>query len=124
MSNTSQLSLILLFTYSLTLIFSYSLSLSLSLSFSFLLFLCLYYSIFLGVLEGIRAVELLTVGAYYKTSSTAFVTLKSRVAKITAHQMFLSHVNYSMVVKPAPNPTGSRFFTPNSNPDSLLPNMI
>ena len=57
-----------------------------------------------GVLEGIRAVELLTVGAYYKTSSTAFVTLKSRVAECSSHQMFLSHVHYSMVVKSAPNP--------------------
>jgi hypothetical protein len=57
-----------------------------------------------GVLEGIRAVELLTVGAYYKTSSTAFVTLKSRVAKCSIQQMFLSHTHYSMVVKSAPNP--------------------
>ena len=57
-----------------------------------------------GVLEGIRAVELLTVGAYYKTSSTAFVTLKSRAAECSSHQMFLSHVHYSMAVKSAPNP--------------------
>ena len=57
-----------------------------------------------SLLEGIRTVELLTVGACYKTSSTAFVTLKSRVAKSSAHQMFLSHVHYSMVVKSAPNP--------------------
>jgi hypothetical protein len=57
-----------------------------------------------GVLEGIRAVELLTVGAYYKTSSTAFVTLKSRVAECSSHQMFLSHLHYSMHVKSAPNP--------------------
>ena len=59
-----------------------------------------------GVLEGIRAVELLTVGAYYKTSSTAFVTMSSHQATITAHQLFLSHVHYSMVVKSAPNPKG------------------
>jgi hypothetical protein len=52
-------------------------------------------------------VELLTVGAYYKTSSTAFVTMKSRQAAISAHQMFLSHVHYSMVVKAAPNPKGT-----------------
>ena len=57
-----------------------------------------------SLLEGVRTVELLTVGAYYKTSSTAFVTLKSRGAKSSAHQMFLSHVHYSMVVKSAPNP--------------------
>ena len=57
-----------------------------------------------SLLEGVRAVELLTVGACYKTSSTAFVTLKSRVATSSAHQMFLSHVHYSMTVKSAPNP--------------------
>jgi hypothetical protein len=56
------------------------------------------------LLEGIRAIELLTVGAYYKTSSTAFVTFNSRVFKTIAHQSFLSHVNYTMDVKPAPNP--------------------
>lgn len=56
------------------------------------------------LLEGIRAIELLTVGAYYKTSSTAFVTFNSRVSKTIAHQSFLSHVNYTMDVKPAPNP--------------------
>ena len=57
-----------------------------------------------SLLEGIRTVELLTVGACYKTSSTAFVTLKSRVGKSSAHQLFLSHINYSMIVKSAPNP--------------------
>ena len=56
------------------------------------------------LLEGIRTVELLTVGACYKTSSTAFVTLKSRVGTSSAHQLFLSHVHYSMIVKSAPNP--------------------
>ena len=57
-----------------------------------------------SILEGVRTVELLTVGACYKTSSTAFVTLKSRVAKSSAHQLFLSHIHYSMIVKSAPNP--------------------
>jgi hypothetical protein len=56
------------------------------------------------LLEGIRAIELLTVGAYYKTSSTAFVTFNSRVSKIIAHQLFLSHVNYTMDIQAAPNP--------------------
>lgn len=57
-----------------------------------------------GVLEATRAIELLTFGARYRVSSTAFVTFKSRVAKCSAHQMLLSHEYYSIDVKPAPNP--------------------
>lgn len=57
-----------------------------------------------GVLEAARTLELLTVGAYYATSSTAFVTFKSRTASSTCHQMLLSHKYISMLVRPAPNP--------------------
>ena len=46
----------------------------------------------------------MTVGAYYKTSTTAFVTLKSRVASSSACQMLLSHEYFTMIVRPAPNP--------------------
>jgi hypothetical protein len=57
-----------------------------------------------GVLEATRALELLTIGAYYKISTTAFVTFKSRVAKCSSQQMLLSHDHYMMDVLPAPNP--------------------
>ena len=57
-----------------------------------------------GVLEAARTLELLTVGAYYATSSTAFVTFKSRTASSTSHQMLLSHEHFTMLVRPAPNP--------------------
>jgi hypothetical protein len=56
-----------------------------------------------SVLEATRTLELLTFGAYYSTSSTAFVTFKSRVSKSVAYQMLLSHEHYQMVVKTAPN---------------------
>lgn len=56
-----------------------------------------------SVLEATRTLELLTLGAYYSTSSTAFVTFKSRVSKSVAYQMLLSHENYQMVVTSAPN---------------------
>lgn len=57
-----------------------------------------------GVLEATRTLELLTFGAYYNTSSTAFVTLSSRVAKSISHQMLLSHEHFTMEVLSAPNP--------------------
>lgn len=57
-----------------------------------------------GVLEATRTLELLTVGAYYKVSSTAFVTLKSRVATSCTHQMLLSHSHHHMLTDLAPNP--------------------
>lgn len=57
-----------------------------------------------GVLEATRAVELLTVGAFYHTSSTAFVTFNSRVSKAISYQMLLSHKYFLMSVEPAPNP--------------------
>ena len=44
-----------------------------------------------GVLEMERAFEMLTVGAYYKFSSTAFVTFKTRMAETIAHQMLLTN---------------------------------
>lgn len=62
-----------------------------------------------GVLEATRTLELLTVGANYKTSSTAFVTLLSRVASCMGHQTILSHRHYSMTVKVAPNPKDIRW---------------
>lgn len=62
-----------------------------------------------GVLEATRTIELLTVGAYYKTSSTAFVTLRSRVASSNCDQMQLSHRHYTMTVRSAPNPKDIRW---------------
>lgn len=57
------------------------------------------------VLAATRTLELLTVGADKKTSSTAFVTLTSRVARCGAHQMLLTHDHgHTMTIKPAPNP--------------------
>lgn len=56
-----------------------------------------------SILEATRTLELLTLGAYYSTSSTAFVTFKSRVPKSVAYQMLLSHEHYQMVVTAAPN---------------------
>ena len=55
------------------------------------------------MLEMERALEMITVGAYYKFSSTAFVTFKSRMAETIAHQMLLSHHD-NMEINHAPNP--------------------
>jgi hypothetical protein len=55
-----------------------------------------------GVIEAERLIELLVFGAYYKTSSTAFVTFNSRVTKICAQKLLLS--DDGMEIKPAPNP--------------------
>ncbi len=57
-----------------------------------------------GVLEATRTLELLTFGAYYKTSSTAFVTFNSRVSVCSSQQMLLSHEHYAIEIKQAPNP--------------------
>lgn len=57
-----------------------------------------------GVLEASRALELLTIGAYYSTSSTAFITMNSRVNTSCASQMLLSQKHYTLQVKLAPNP--------------------
>lgn len=57
-----------------------------------------------GVLEATRAVELLTIGAFYHTSSTAFVTFRSRMSKAISYQMLLSNKYYLMSVSMAPNP--------------------
>jgi hypothetical protein len=59
--------------------------------------------VFRGVHQGLRSLELLTIGSY-KTSSTAFVTFKTRVACSMAYQMFLSTDHYTMKVSPAPQP--------------------
>jgi hypothetical protein len=57
-----------------------------------------------GVLEAARTLEMLTVGSFYHTSSTAFVTFRTRLAASSSHQMLLSHDFISMQVRPAPNP--------------------
>jgi hypothetical protein len=57
-----------------------------------------------GVLEATRTLELLTFGAYYKTSSTAFVTFNSRVSVCSSQQMLLSNEHYAIEIKQAPNP--------------------
>jgi hypothetical protein len=54
------------------------------------------------VVEAERAFEMLTVGAYYKYSSTAFVTFNSRMAETIAHQMLLT--NDCMEIHHAPHP--------------------
>jgi len=56
-----------------------------------------------SVLEATRTLELLTLGAYYTTSSTAFVTFKTRSARSISCQMLLSHEHYRMNVERAPN---------------------
>jgi len=55
-----------------------------------------------GIIEVERAFEMLTLGAYYKYSSTAFVTFNSRITESIAQQMLLSHD--AMEVNHAPNP--------------------
>ena len=55
-----------------------------------------------GVLEVERAFEMLTLGAYYKYSSTAFVTFRTRMAETIAYQMLLT--NDMMEISHAPNP--------------------
>ena len=57
-----------------------------------------------GLLEASRTLELLTFGAYYRTSSTAFVTFTSRIATASAYQMLLSHEFFAMKIRSAPNP--------------------
>lgn len=49
-----------------------------------------------------RLIEMVTLGAYYKYSSTAFVTFKSRVNESIAQQMLLSPD--AMEINHAPNP--------------------
>jgi hypothetical protein len=53
-------------------------------------------------LEFERLVEMLTVGAYYKYSSTAFVTFRSRINETIAQQMILSSDNIE--ISHGPNP--------------------
>lgn len=55
-----------------------------------------------GAIEVERTLEMLLMGAYYKYSSTAFVTFKSRVTESIAYQMLLSHD--TMEISHAPNP--------------------
>ena len=63
-----------------------------------------FMGIFSSIRTGLRDLEMLTYGSHYKTSSTAFVTFKSRVACSMAYQMFLSTEFYSIKVYPAPQP--------------------
>lgn len=49
-----------------------------------------------------RAIEMVMLGAYYKYSSTAFVTFNSRITESIAQQMLLSHD--AMEINHAPNP--------------------
>jgi hypothetical protein len=56
------------------------------------------------IMEGARMLDLLAFGSVYRTSSTAFVTFKDRVAKSTAHQTLLSHEHFRMKVASAPAP--------------------
>eukprot|EP01031_Cornospumella_fuschlensis_P031102 gene31102-37587_t len=55
-----------------------------------------------GLVEIERAIEMVMLGAYYKYSSTAFVTFTNRVSESIAKQLLLSHDN--MEVSSAPNP--------------------
>jgi hypothetical protein len=59
--------------------------------------------------EAIRAVELLTIGDPKNNTSTAFVTFTSRVANVSAHQLFLHHKYHQMNIVPAPAPTDIRW---------------
>jgi hypothetical protein len=56
------------------------------------------------VFNATRALELITIGSFYKASTTAFVTFNSRVAGSTAYQMLLSQTHFKMEVNLAPNP--------------------
>jgi hypothetical protein len=82
-----------------------------SLSFSFLRsFFLSFFPSFLPafsfclppVLSLVRLIEMLTLGAYYKYSSTAFVTFQNRVTESIAQQMLLSPD--AMEINHAPNP--------------------
>lgn len=55
-----------------------------------------------GMIEIERMVEMVMLGAYYKYSSTAFVTFKSRVTESIAQQMVLSHDSMEINHAPAP----------------------
>ena len=53
-----------------------------------------------GVLEMEKQIELATFGAYFKTTSTAFVTFRTRSARSVCYQSTLSHDE--MRISPAP----------------------
>eukprot|EP01041_Mallomonas_annulata_P012771 gene12771-26929_t len=55
-----------------------------------------------GIMEMEKHLELATLGAYFKTSSTAFVTFRNRTSRSIAHQITLSHDN--MKISTAPDP--------------------
>lgn len=56
----------------------------------------------LGIIEGEKLVEMMAFGSFYKLSSTAFVTFKSRITTSIARQMLISHDD--MQISAAPNP--------------------
>jgi hypothetical protein len=60
--------------------------------------------IFKGVMEATRALEQLTLGNLFISSSTAFVTFNSRVVRIGALQMLLSVRYPNIVVQRSPSP--------------------
>lgn len=55
-----------------------------------------------GVIEAERAMEMILFGSYYKYSSTAFVTFKTRTAETITNQLMLDHD--SMQIHHAPHP--------------------
>ncbi len=57
-----------------------------------------------GLVEIERALEMVSLGAFTKYSTTAFVTFTTRVTENISHQMLLSHE--SMEINHAPNPKG------------------
>lgn len=68
-----------------------------------------------GMIEMEKHLELITLGAYFKASSTAFVTFNSRTSRTIAHQVLLSHD--MMTIRPAPDPKDiiwDNVITPNS----------
>ena len=64
--------------------------------------LCYHSGAFKSVIEVERAFEMLTFGAYYKYSTTAFVTFNSRITESICYQMMLSHD--AMEISHAPSP--------------------
>ena len=61
-----------------------------------------------GLVEIERALEMVSLGAFTKYSTTAFVTFTTRVTENISHQMLLSHE--SMEINHAPNPKGENTY--------------
>lgn len=56
-----------------------------------------------GVIEAERAMEMILFGSYYKYSSTAFVTFKTRTAETITNQLMLDHDTMQIHHAPHPN---------------------